>query len=75
MAIWDILFKTLLEPDNIKKIFSDGGMIETLIEKMDKDSIYAICITILALKTNESSTIKAAIEALSKMEEADNENG
>ena len=58
----------LTQPDNIKNLFSDGGIAESLIKQIDKSTIYAVCITVLALKVNESSTIKAAIEALAAME-------
>ena len=78
--MWEILkpllgplLGTLLEPNSIENLLKDGGIAESLVKNMNKDSIYAICITILALRTSDSGVLKLAIEALSKMETEQNE--
>ena len=71
MAILSTILGLLSDPDNMKNLFSDGGIAEALVKQINKESIYAICITILALKTNEASTIKSAIDVLGRMENGD----
>jgi hypothetical protein len=54
-------FKQLFEkPENLK-------WLEDLIKKADKDTIYAICLVILAMRSNDSGVIRAAVEALAEM--------
>ena len=69
MDIASIIFDLLgnfLNPENINKLVEQGA-INSLIEKADKETIYAVCITILAYQVQDPSVRKKAIEMLGQI--------
>lgn len=45
----------------------DQELLAKLVEKIDGNTIYVICLTILAMKSNDSGIQKTAIETIGKM--------
>lgn len=64
------LLGNLSAPENIQKLV-DQGAINSLIERADKETIYAICITILAYQVQDAGVRTRAIEMLGQMASGD----